>query len=370
MTRTHRLTSLALAATLLGTALVAAVAAPAAAHTPSASATCSTLSVSLQYYASTNENPKPNTVSVSIDRGSATSQAFGSSFVRDFSLGDSTKAHSWRVVIDAVDNGYDRTIEGTSTPCPAPLPRDAVASVQITPPTCTAGGTLVLDRAANATWGTPTATAGPAAYSVTATAASGHLFDDGTAKRVFTGSLAGPLDAASATCAPTPPVVTRPVVTKPTAPTRPPVVTPTVPAKPAPLATSERTVTIDCDARMVSTTTKTTTTDWVLDSTGYAWVQAPPVVTEVETTNPASALSCPAVGSGSGSGAGNGSVGGAVGGGAGGGTSAAVGQAAALGSLAHAGTDSLAAIALGIALLLAGVLVAHVRRREGASNPT
>jgi len=361
MTRSHRLASLALAATLLGTALVAAVAAPAVAHTPSASATCTTLSVSLQSYNSSRDKPKPNSVSVSIDGSPVDSQAFGSSFAHDYALGDSTRAHTWRVVIDAVDNGYDRTFDGTSKPCPAPLPKDAVASVHTTPPTCAAAGTLVLDTAVNATWSTPTGATGPAQYSVTATATRGHLFDDGTTSRVFTGSLPAALDASSAACKPTPPVVVPPVVVPP-----PVIVTPppaVVPPKPAPLAVSGRVVTVDCVAKIVTTTTTTTTRDWVLDADGVTWVQSPPVVTTVDSTKPATETSCPIVAPGDGSGEGGGGVGG------GNGAAGAVSQAAGVGTLAHAGTDSLIAVAIALALLVAGAILAIVRRRSTATQP-
>ena len=362
MTRSHRLASLALAATLLGTALVAAVAAPAVAHTPSASATCTTLTVSLQSYNSSRDKPKPNTVSISIDGSPVDSQSFGKSFAHDYPLGDSTRAHTWRVVIDAVDNGYDRTFDGTSKPCPAPLPKDAAASVHTTPPTCAAAGTLVLDSPVNATWSTPTGATGPSQYSVTATATRGHLFDDGTTSRVFTGSLPAALDASSEACKPTTPPV---VVPPPVIVTPPPVVTP---PKPAPLAVSGRVVTVDCVAKIVTTTTTTTTRDWVLDADGVTWVQSPPVVTTVDSTKPATDTSCPIVNPGGGSGEGEGADGG-VGNGAGNGAAGAVSQAAGVGTLAHAGTDSLVAVAIALALLVAGAILAIVRRRSNATQP-
>lgn len=75
-------------------------------------------------------------------------------------------------------------------------PADAAASISITPATCDAGEQLVLGAVTNATWGSVTG-----AYSVTATAATDHIFPadstpgvtvsaDGKTK-TFTGTLAG-----------------------------------------------------------------------------------------------------------------------------------------------------------------------------------
>lgn len=358
--RFTRLARLALVSTLVSAGVLAAVASPSAAHTPSVSATCSTLSVSLQSYVSSAGSPRPNKVTVSIDSSTAVSEWFGSSFARDFSLGDSARAHTWRVVVDAVDNGYDRTFDGTTTPCAPPAVKDSTATLHTTPATCTAGGALVLDSAVNATWSTPTGTQGPATYSVTATATRGHLFDDGKSTRVFTGSLPGALDAASAACA----LPTGPVVVPPRTPPRPPVHV--TPPKPAILQASSRVETVDCESGMLTTTTTKTTTDWVLNAAGTTWVPGTPTETSTTSRRPLPPESCPEVGS-----VGGGGTGGGGGGGSGqspavvapASLSGAAAEAPEVDALAYAGNDILLAAGIAGAFLLVGGLLLARRRR-------
>lgn len=90
-------------------------------------------------------------------------------------------------------------------------PTDAAAEVTILPASCDAGETLVLGTISNATWGKV-----DGAYTVIATALTGHLFPagegvskDGTTK-TFTGTLAGILDPNA------PPCATKVVPVKPT----------------------------------------------------------------------------------------------------------------------------------------------------------
>ncbi|WP_418061439.1 class F sortase [Pimelobacter simplex] len=104
----------------------------------------------------------------------------------------------WEYVYAPWTDGYtgnrynDTRVEGVDwNRCAPPAPaRDATAAVSTTPPTCDTAETLVLGRTANATWGTPTRTTGPGAYSVVATATDGHVFADGARTRTFTGALA------------------------------------------------------------------------------------------------------------------------------------------------------------------------------------
>ena len=193
----------ALAATALALSGVIAIAAPAAAHTPAASATCSDLTVKLVSYEGNGYNAT-NNVKVFIDDAQVADEWFGYSWSKSISLGNKAVAHSWKVVIDAAGYNYDKTLSGTSTPCTPPPPSspkfDAAASVSVTEPTCERGAELVLGTATNATWGTPTATTGPGNYSVTATADSGHVFDDTLPTRTFEGALAGKLPADQAPC--------------------------------------------------------------------------------------------------------------------------------------------------------------------------
>jgi hypothetical protein len=86
---------------------------------------------------------------------------------------------------------------------PKPVLNDAAASINVTPATCEAAAQLVLGTVTNATWGPVTG-----AYSVTATATSGHKFaaipanpditvsGDGKTK-TFTGTLAAQLSGGS-----------------------------------------------------------------------------------------------------------------------------------------------------------------------------
>ena len=194
----------ALAVAALSLSGVIAIAAPAAAHTPAASATCSDLTVKLVSYEGNGSNAT-NNVKISIDDAQVADEWFGYSWSKVISLGDKTTSHSWKVVVDAVGSNYDKTFTGTSTPCTPPPPSspkfDATATVSVTEPTCERGAELVLGTATNATWGTPTTTTGPGNYSVTATANPGHVFDDTLPTRTFEGALAGklPADQASET---------------------------------------------------------------------------------------------------------------------------------------------------------------------------
>ncbi|MEQ1735039.1 MAG: hypothetical protein ABL886_01250, partial [Rhodoglobus sp.] len=76
------------------------------------------------------------------------------------------------------------------------LPADAVASVTVIPPTCSAAAQLTLNTPTFATWGSVTG-----AYSVTATATAGHTFADGNSTQTFTGVLAAQLSDTNPLCA-------------------------------------------------------------------------------------------------------------------------------------------------------------------------
>jgi len=80
---------------------------------------------------------KVNTVTVFIDGVQVDSQQFGTSFSKQYSLGDKYVAHDWRVVIDAYDgSAYDKTLTGTSTPCERPQETPKAQPIQ---PTADAG---------------------------------------------------------------------------------------------------------------------------------------------------------------------------------------------------------------------------------------
>ena len=104
----------------------------------------------------------------------------------------------WEYVYAPWSDGYtagrynDTRVEGVDwNRCAPAAAKDASAVVSTTPPTCDSAEQLVLGRLVNATWGTPSRTTGPGAYTVTATATDGHLFADGSRSRTFTGTLGG-----------------------------------------------------------------------------------------------------------------------------------------------------------------------------------
>ncbi|WP_157509308.1 hypothetical protein [Glaciibacter superstes] len=259
------------AAILMAGGLALAAAAPASAHTPEVSSTCETLSVKLTAYEGSG-NSTPNNVTVTIDGEEVDNVDFGQSFQKTYDFDDKYEAHSYIVKIDA--KGYDRTFENSSVPCEAPpLTKDATAELTVTPPTCEVPAKLVLGTTKHATWGTPSATDGPAAYAVTATAKKGHLFASGDATQVFTGDLAGVLDPNEAPC----------------------YVPPVIPNEPDPIVTSVDKETVDCTSKTVTTVTTTTTTDWVYDEETNTWVKAEPVITTASVTRDATATECPIV---------------------------------------------------------------------------
>ena len=249
------------AVTLAGGASIA-LAAPATAHTPEASATCSTLTVALANYSVAADGSFINSVSVEIDSTVVDEADFGSSLRETFRLGDPAVAHDYLVDIDASGTQYDRQFSGTSVPCKVATTPDASAVLTVAPATCDVDGALILGDVKNANWGTPTTTVGPGQYAVTATATTGHTFADGKTAKSFAGTLDGRLDPAAAPCAP--------VVV--------------VPDRPAPVKDVVDTTSLDCDAGTQTTTTTTTTTDWALDTATNTWVATPPVVTVTTAT--------------------------------------------------------------------------------------
>ncbi|MFE5342900.1 LPXTG cell wall anchor domain-containing protein [Isoptericola sp. NPDC056578] len=106
------------ATTLAVGGMLVATAAPASAHTPRVSDSCTSLEVKLTQYQGAD-------VVVTIDGAIAADESFGDSWRRTFEL-DGSKAHEWSVQVDAHDGDrYDwpRTPEeekdakGTTTPC-------------------------------------------------------------------------------------------------------------------------------------------------------------------------------------------------------------------------------------------------------------
>ena len=268
-----------LALSIASVALIA-TAAPAQAHTPAVSADCAQLSVRLDSYRGGGHHGggDPNSVAVSIDGAPVLNQRFGRSFAQTFAFANSAVAHPWSVVVDAVDNEFDRTFTGTSVPCAPAVVADAAAAVTVSEPSCVAPAILTLGAITNATWSKPTATRGPASYSVTAIANAGHVFADKATTRVFSGILAGPLDASKTPCVTTPPVV------------NPPPQPPVQPQAQIVMTTEEA---VDCAAREIVTTTTITTTGTKLDASGQNWIPAEPVVKVSRSTRAVEPGQCP-----------------------------------------------------------------------------
>ncbi|GAB3605204.1 hypothetical protein GCM10027413_06130 [Conyzicola nivalis] len=260
--------TIAAGAIALGASTVV-MAAPAAAHTPEASATCSTLTVALENYSVGTNGAMVNSVSVEIDSEVIDETRFGSSLHETYPLGDTAVAHEYVVEIDASGTQYDRDFTGTSVPCKQAAVADADAALTVTPATCDTNGGLVLGEPVNSSWDTPSAVTGPAQYTATATADAGHVFADGSATKSFTGILAGMLDSAQPTCAAI------------------------VPDRPAPVRNVTDETTLDCDSVTRTTTTTTTTTDWALEQGTNTWVVTPAVITTATATVVAAPGLCP-----------------------------------------------------------------------------
>jgi hypothetical protein len=158
----------------MGLALVA-IAAPASAHTPVVTPSCSTLSVSLTNYATKSGNATPNTVKVVIDGTTKIDSTFGSTFTASYPLVRNT-AHTWSVVVRAWDNAkYNVDKTGTTTPC---LTVVTMPNFSTTEPSCTSSsGSYTVPTTTGLTYsknsGTYPATAA-STVKVTATAKAGY----------------------------------------------------------------------------------------------------------------------------------------------------------------------------------------------------
>ncbi len=119
---------------------------------------------------------------------------------------------SWAVKwVQVNEMHFNQDEKGEWIYCNWSTPTDAAAEVTVLPASCTAGESLVLGTITNAAWGKV-----DGAYTVVATALTGHLFPagdgvskDGTTK-TFTGTLAGILNPNA------PPCATKAVPVKPT----------------------------------------------------------------------------------------------------------------------------------------------------------
>lgn len=112
------------ATTLAVGGMLVATAAPASAHTPRVSATCTSLEVNLTQYQGAD-------VVVTIDGDTVAEEKFGNSWHKSFDL-DGAKGHTWRVDVDAHDGKhYDARREGRTEPCPTPPQQPQGTEVQV-----------------------------------------------------------------------------------------------------------------------------------------------------------------------------------------------------------------------------------------------
>lgn len=126
---------------ILGGLAVGGAAAPAFAHSPAVTADCDSLSMRFAGYTVVAARPAtggapavaadetPNTVTVTIDGTVSAPVKFGRSYSSTIAL-DDQKPHTYTVVLDAYDDGYDRTFTDTTTAC-------VLVPPATTPPTTT-----------------------------------------------------------------------------------------------------------------------------------------------------------------------------------------------------------------------------------------
>jgi LPXTG-motif cell wall-anchored protein len=148
-----------IAATVLGSVLVVGgltfggVIAPAFAHTPAVQDTCESLTITFTNYTLIHAQPAhnglpavegndtPNSVEITIDDELLKEVDFGKAFTETIPL-DGSVTHTYRVVLDAHDEGYDETFSGDTEQCvgsetPPPTEPPTTTPPTTTPPTTT-----------------------------------------------------------------------------------------------------------------------------------------------------------------------------------------------------------------------------------------
>ena len=106
-----------LSALVLSVGMIALVAGPASAHTPTISADCTALTVHLTNYQTVQGNSTPNTVTVTIDGTALPTVHFGTSFSQTYNFAQGAAQHSYRVQIVAADDSkynYDSGVQTVS----------------------------------------------------------------------------------------------------------------------------------------------------------------------------------------------------------------------------------------------------------------
>jgi len=110
------------AAALLALGGLVATAAPASAHTPRVTTTCTGLEVKLSAY-----SDKANTVVVKVDGKVVKDESFKRSWSTSYAFPDTSVGHTWELVVKAADGSrYDVSDGGKTQPCattPTPKPK-------------------------------------------------------------------------------------------------------------------------------------------------------------------------------------------------------------------------------------------------------
>ncbi len=202
--------------------------------------------------------------------------------------GDTKTKGPWVYAFTTWTDGFKKGSDGQAYQnlagdCTVPYvpPADAKFDVGITPATCTVGETLSYSEGnfTNATvvaGSTPSGTAGPAAYSVSATPNQGAAFVEGQTNPIA-GNLAGPIGNQS---------------TDPAAPCY--VAPPEEPEQPEPIVTVVETSDKDCDAKTVTTTVTTTTSNrTVYNEETNTWDPIEDLVEVTSSERPTTAEECP-----------------------------------------------------------------------------
>lgn len=203
------------AAVLIAGAMMIAVAAPAFAHTPSATLTCSSWSIGATQY----ESAQHNTYSVSIDGAPAITGSFGSSFSKSGTFPVGSGNHTLVGYVYQNDDPsatysktYDLHTDGCLTYVPVPSAPSA------SPPTCDHAGTLtVAPPGPHVSVSGGTTGDGPGTYTITYTTDTGYTFPNGDATKAYQITVLPKLsgDSCKAQVSPVAPTLTQSACTGP-----------------------------------------------------------------------------------------------------------------------------------------------------------
>lgn len=200
-----------LAAGLVALGLPLLIAAPAAAHTPSLTATCGGITVTGTSYESANQN----TLGIRVDGGAWTTKTFAVSDSLTVAVPQDGETHTYSAYVHTTNpnTAYSHDYSGNVGPCG----NKHVTAVlwDKTDPTCAADGTLVTktEPTGVTVQRNPSGT-GPAHYTITFLASTGYVLDGPTSQTIdVLPKLSG--DQCATLVEPVAPTVTDPICTGP-----------------------------------------------------------------------------------------------------------------------------------------------------------